>query len=77
MRAVLSLTLLLALGVGIAAWFNVVPVAAARSADVPIYLSGIGTVQAYNTVQVKAASTGRSPRSCSPRARTCAWTTPC
>jgi membrane fusion protein, multidrug efflux system len=90
MRIALSLTVLLALGFGIAAWFNVVPldvralrtvaesatappppppkpiippvpvtVAAAQTADVPIYLSGIGTVQAYNTVQVKSRVDGQ------------------
>jgi multidrug efflux system membrane fusion protein len=89
MRIALSLSLLLAFGLGIAAWLNVVPwhldtwrqavitlarpppppsptilpvpvtVSAAETADVPIYLSGIGTVQAYNTVQVKSRVDGQ------------------
>ncbi|HTW69593.1 MAG TPA: hypothetical protein VME47_06880, partial [Acetobacteraceae bacterium] len=36
-----------------------VTVAAAETGDVPIYLSGIGTVQAYNTVQVKSRVDGQ------------------
>jgi multidrug efflux system membrane fusion protein len=35
-----------------------VRVAAARTGDVPIYLSGIGTVQAYNTVMLKSRVDG-------------------
>jgi multidrug efflux system membrane fusion protein len=35
-----------------------VSVAAARAGDVPIYLSGIGTVQAYNTVAIKSRVDG-------------------
>ena len=88
MRAALSVTLLLILGIGAAVWWGAVPVdvpawrvaflsiaapppparpavtpvpvtvAAARAGDVPIYLSGIGTVQAYNTVAVKSRVDG-------------------
>jgi multidrug efflux system membrane fusion protein len=36
-----------------------VEVAAARREDVPIYLSGIGTVQAYNTVNLQSQVDGR------------------
>jgi membrane fusion protein, multidrug efflux system len=36
-----------------------VVVAAARTEDVPIYLSGIGTVQAYNTVNVQTQVDGQ------------------
>ena len=36
-----------------------VAVAAARTEDVPIYLSGIGTVQAYNTVNVQTQVDGQ------------------
>ena len=48
-----------------------VPVVAATvtSKDVPIYLRGIGTVIAYNTVSYAARSRGRSPRSPSPKDR--------
>ena len=38
--------------------------------DVPIYLSGIGTVQAYNTVNVKSRVDGEIIRSCSRKGRT-------
>lgn len=89
MRAVLSVTLLLALGLAGAAYYGVVPlewhglrdavaaytapaapparppvvavavtVATARAGDVPIYLSGIGTVRAYNNVSIKSRVDG-------------------
>ncbi len=88
MRAALSVTLVLALGIGAAIWWGAVPidvpawraaalsivappppvhaavapvpvtVAAAQAGEVPIYLSGIGTVQAYNTVAVKSRVDG-------------------
>ena len=89
MRAALSVTLLLTLGIGAAAWFGAVPMdakgvrdaayalvapappparpvaapvpvtaAAAQTGDVPIYLSGIGTVQAYNSVSVRSRVDG-------------------
>jgi multidrug efflux system membrane fusion protein len=39
-----------------------VVVATARAGEVPIYLSGIGTVQAYNTVNIKTQVDGRISR---------------
>ena len=48
-----------------------VPVTAGivRAEDVPVFLHGIGTVQAYNAVQSRPGSTARSSRSTSTRAR--------
>lgn len=89
MRAAISVTLLLTLGIVGAIWFGAVPldwhglrdtvaaytapapppprpptaavpvsVATATAGDVPVYLSGIGTVQAYNNVSVKSRVDG-------------------
>ena len=38
-----------------------VSVAAARIEDVPVYLSGIGAVQAYNTLSVRSRIDGENP----------------
>ena len=40
-----------------------VTVATAERVDFPVYLNGLGTVQPFNTVTVRAALMGRSPRS--------------